>query len=387
METIELLQLLGRSEDSSLQFKKNVTNGDSLSADMVAFSNGAGGKMLIGINDDGTVAGLSGEDVRRINQLISNTASQNVQPAINPITENINTSNGLVMIVDIPSGINKPYQDKNGVFWVKSGADKRKATSREEIQRLFQKSNLLHADEIPVSGATIADLDLEYFKVFFQRRFGKILDNEKLSLPKILENMNLLKDGSLTVSGTLLFADTPQYKLPAFIVKAGAFDANDLSTTQYNDSRDIAGKLSDVFRQTVNFIVSNLRHVQGDQGINSVGIPEISPEVIEELISNALIHRDYFISAPVRVFIFRNQVEIISPGNLPNNLTVENIKNGNSNTRNPILASFANHVLPYRGYGSGIIRALTLYPEIDFFDDRDGNLFKVTLKRRYDVIN
>jgi ATP-dependent DNA helicase RecG len=56
-------------------------------------------------------------------------------------------------------------------------------------------------------------------------------------------------------------------------------------------------------------------------------------------------------------------------------------KAGNSNTRNPVLASFANHLLPYRGYGSGIIRALAKYPHIDFFDDRDGNLFKVTLRR------
>jgi ATP-dependent DNA helicase RecG len=190
-----------------------------------------------------------------------------------------------------------------------------------------------------------------------------------------------VKDGFLNVCGALLFAKTPQYKLPAFIVKAGAFDANDLTTTRYNDSRDIVGKLSDIFHQTVAFIVSNLHHVQGDQGINSVGNPEIPPESIEELVSNALIHRDYFISAPIRVFIFRNRVEIISPGHLPNNLTIENIKSGNSNARNPVLASFANHVLPYRGYGSGIIRALAKYPHIDFLDDREGNLFKVTLKR------
>jgi len=71
----------------------------------------------------------------------------------------------------------------------------------------------------------------------------------------------------------------------------------------------------------------------------------------------------------------------VAAGNLPNNLTVENIKAGNSNIRNPTLASFANSLLPYRGLGSGIIRALEKYPDIDFFDDKEGNLFKVTLKR------
>jgi ATP-dependent DNA helicase RecG len=382
MEIIEILSLLERGEDSSHQFKKNVTNPEALAADFVAFSNGIGGKMLIGVNDDGSIAGLTGDDIHRLNQLISNVASQGVQPSINPLTENIMTEQGLVLLVDISSGINKPYQDKNGVFWVKNGADKRKATSREEIQRLFQKSGLIHADELPVSGVTTADLDWDYFEDFFQRRFGRTLDAQALPLPKILENMNLLKDGSLNVTATLLFSKSPQYRLPVFIVKAGAFDANDFSAVEYHDSRDITGKLGDVFRQTVSFIVSNLHHVQGEQGINSVGVPEIPAEAIEELVSNALIHRDYFISAPVRIFVFRNRVEIISPGHLPNNLTVANIKLGNSNARNPLLASFANHVLPYRGYGSGILRALGCYPDIDFLDDRDGNLFKVTLKRK-----
>jgi ATP-dependent DNA helicase RecG len=381
MEALELLTMIGLGEDSQHQFKRNVTNAEGLAADMVAFSNGSGGFLFIGVDNDGTIPGLSDKDIHRLNQNISNAASEHVKPAINPVTENIMTEHGIVMVVQIPAGINKPYQDLNGVFWMKSGADKRKATSREEIQRMFQKSGLIHADELPVKGVTAADLDLDYFKEFFQKRFGRNLDVERLPLMKILENMNLLKNEELVVSSTLLFAKTPQFKLPVCIVKAGAFNATTLDTTQYLDSRDIGGKLADVFRQTVSFIVSNLHHVQGNQGINSIGIPEIPIESIEEIVSNALIHRDYFISAPIRVFVFRDRVEIISPGHLPNNLTVENIKSGNSNVRNPTLASFANYLIPYRGYGSGIIRALAKYPQIDFLDDREGNQFKVTFLR------
>jgi ATP-dependent DNA helicase RecG len=383
MNLEELLSVISKGEDSRHQFKKNVSNADSLAADMVAFSNGEGGVMLIGVDDDGSIAGLTRDDVRRLNQLISTVASQNVRPAVNPITENIDTGNGLVMLVDIRAGVNRPYQDKNGVFWAKSGADKRKATSREEIQRLFQKSGLIHADEILSPGILTDDIDIEYFGNYFQKRFGEELNTQNLSLQSILENMNLSKDGCLTVAGALLFAKTPQYKLPSFIVKAGAFDTNDLATMNYNDSRDITGKLSDVFQKTVYFIISNIRHVQAGQNVNSVGLPEIPRESIEEIVSNALIHRDYFIAAPVRAFVFLDRVEIVSPGHLPNNLTVENIKSGNSNTRNPVLASFANHALPYRGYGSGIIRALAKFPHIDFYDDREGNQFKVTLKRGF----
>ncbi|MBJ6889115.1 ATP-binding protein, partial [Vibrio cholerae] len=75
-------------------------------------------------------------------------------------------------------------------------------------------------------------------------------------------------------------------------------------------------------------------------------------------------------------------IEIVSPGHLPNNLTIENIKMGNSNVRNPILASFAPKVLPYRGLGSGIKRAIKAYPDIEFIDDRAGNTFKASIKRR-----
>jgi ATP-dependent DNA helicase RecG len=68
-------------------------------------------------------------------------------------------------------------------------------------------------------------------------------------------------------------------------------------------------------------------------------------------------------------------VEIISPGHLPNNLTIETIKAGNSVIRNPILASFGTKILPYRGLGNGIRRALKIHELIEFIDDRDGNQF------------
>ncbi len=381
METLELLTILAQGEDSEHQFKKNITNAESLAAEMVAFSNGNGGKIFVGVADNGLIMGLTKEDVHRLNQLISNTASQNVRPAINPTTQNILTESGLVIVIDVPAGINKPYQDSTGVFWVKNGADKRRATSREEIQRLFQASGLLHADDSPVNGLTIADLDMDYFRDFFQYRYGESLDAQKLPLEQTVQNMNLACNGILNITGALLFAKNPSTRLPAFIVKAGCFPGTSIATEKYTDSRDIKGKIADVFHQTMSFILTNIHQIQGDQTVNTVGYPEIPRIALEEIIANALVHRDYFIVAPIRVFVFDDRVEIISPGHLPNNLTIENIKAGNSNTRNPVLASFANQILPYRGYGSGILRALSAYPAIDFVDDRDRNLFVAIFRR------
>ena len=381
MELTELLAVIACNEDSRHQFKADVTNETSLAQEFVAFSNSGGGSIFIGVSDNGTIFGLTRKDMGRLNNLVSNAASQQVRPPINPQTEDIATPDGLVMRVTIFDGLSKPYMDKDGIVWVKSGADKRKATSREELQRLFQSAGLVHGDEIPVHGMTLADIDLDYFGNYYEKRFGKSFEEQNISLAGTLTNMNLMRDGILNVSGALLFAKAPHFKLPAFIVKAVAFPGTDIHETDYIDSREITGRLEDVFQQSMNFIRENVRAVQNGQSVNSIGLPELPVEALEEIIVNALLHRDYFISAPVRILVFADRVEILSPGHLPNSLTVENIKNGNSNIRNPILTSFATKLLPYRGIGTGIIRAIRAWPDIIFIDDREGNLFKAILKR------
>lgn len=286
------------------------------------------------------------------------------------------------MVVTVPDGVSKPYMDNSGAIWVKSGADKRKVTSREEIQRIYQTAGLIHGDGIPTSGLTLADLNIDYFKDFFEKNFGESVEAQNLPLPLLLENMNLMKQGVLNISGALLFAKNPSSRLPLFIVKAVSYPGIDIHVEHYLDSQDITGKLGDIFYKSMSFVLRNIRHIQRDQNVNAPGEPEIPRLVLEELIVNALIHRDYFVSAPVRIFIFRDRVEIISPGHLPNNLTIDNIKRGNSNIRNPILASYATKILPYRGLGSGIIRALKVYPDIEFEDDHEGNQFKAVIKRK-----
>jgi ATP-dependent DNA helicase RecG len=381
MEIAELMEIINKGEDSRHQFKVNFTNVTSLAAEIVAFSNSSGGTILIGVNDTGEVVGLRKEDVGRLNQLISNAASQSVRPPVNPYTENISHPNGIVMIVEIPEGISKPYMDNTGAIWVKSGSDKRKVTSREEIQRLFQSSGLIHGDAVPANGLTVDDIDYHYFALFIEKEYEENLEDTGTPLPILLKNMNLCKDSVLNVAGALLFAKNPNFRLPSFMVKAVSYPGTDIDVESYLDSRDISGKLSDIFSNTIGFFNANLRHIQGEKGVNTTGDLEIPKIVFEELVANALIHRDYFISAPVRIFLYSDRIEIISPGHLPNFLTIENIKAGNSNIRNPILASFASRLLPYRGLGSGIRRALKAYPDIEFFDDKDGNTFTAVIKR------
>jgi ATP-dependent DNA helicase RecG len=372
---------LALGEDSRTQFKAAIPNAESLAAELVAFSNGTGGTLFVGARDDGSVAGLRAEDIRRLNLLISNAASQGVRPAVNPLSENIATAMGIVVAITVLEGASKPYMDKDGVIWVKSGADKRRATSREEIQRMFQNSGLIHGDEIPVRGMTIRDIDLSSFGAFYEKLYGGTLDTDPENFARLLRNMNLSTDEWLNVAGTLLFSKLPSSRLPVYVIKAVSYPGTDIDVERYDDSQDIQGTIQDQFRGALSFVLRDLRHIQGDKNVNSEGDPEIPRVVFEELIANALIHRDYFVSAPIRIFVFADRIEIISPGHLPNNLTIENIKNGNSNIRNPILASHATKILPYRGLQSGISRALKAWPSTEFTDDRGGNLFKAVVQR------
>lgn len=99
--------------------------------------------------------------------------------------------------------------DNNAVVWVKSGSDKRKVTSREEIQRMFQSAPLIHGDEIPVNNLTVSEIDYPYFVEFVQKMFGDLFTVSQEELPRVLENMNLAKNETLNVAGALLFVAIP----------------------------------------------------------------------------------------------------------------------------------------------------------------------------------
>jgi len=178
--------------------------------------------------------------------------------------------------------------------------------------------------------------------------------------------MNLAtNDGFLNLAGVLLFAEPPEWIKPQFVVKTIRYPGNTIHVSEYLDTEDFEGPLQKIFEGALAFIMRNLRKVQAGRGINAPGQAEIPESVFEELLVNALVHRDYLVNAPIRIFIFDNRIEIISPGHLPNNLTVEKIRAGNSNIRNPILVSYvAKGLLPYHGLGSGIKRALDQGPQV-----------------------
>ena len=301
-----------------------------------------GATIFIGVTDEGALPGLDKADVARINQLISNAASQNVRSPLTVQSSNVAVSKGRVVIVlAVPKGLDKPYFDRNGVIWLKNGADKRRVNSKEELRRLFQFSDQFHADQLPTK-AGIDRLDKLRFRDFLRSAYNQDYPDFPEEQIRLLQNMGLAtEEGLLNLAGVLLFAERPEWIKPLFIVKAIRYPGNSIHSTEYLDAEDFSGPLPRIFEGSLAFIMRNLRKVQSGQGVNAPGLPEIPPSVFEELLVNALVHRDYLVNAAIRLFIFDDRIEIISPGHLPNNLTVEKIRSGISNIRNPILVSYA----------------------------------------------
>lgn len=137
-----------------------------------------------------------------------------------------------------------------------------------------------------------------------------------------------------------------------------------------------------LYDKSMAFLKANLHNVQ-EKGasFNTLGKLEIAEEVLEEVLQNALVHRDLLRPAPIRIFVFDNRVEIISPGALAGGLTEDDIRSGKTYQRNPYMAIFATNALYYRGIGSGIVRILAEYPDIQLDNDDNAKEFKVTIWR------
>ncbi|MEZ4827802.1 MAG: putative DNA binding domain-containing protein [Bacteroidia bacterium] len=381
MDAAELLRLIDNGETCTVQFKENVKNEHCIAQEMVAFSNTKGGKILIGVNDKTWgITGLSPDDLRRLTDLLVNAANEHVKSPIFIETETVDVDGKKVIVVTIPEGVDKPYKDKDGIIFLKNGANKRKVTSNEELSRLLQSSGNLYAEERLIQHSSYHDLDWEKFQSFYEETYKEPC--EKSHLERYMENLRLGSQGKLNLAGALLFTNKPQKTITGFFITAIWFWGNDPWENAYRSSENLYGTLSEQYRKGYDFVLSKLQKVQGEQSFNSIGKSEIPEIVIQELLANALIHRDYFIQDTIKLFVFENRIEIKSPGKLPNNLTESQIRRGIRKKRNNILDSFAPQLLNYRGAGSGILRSLEAWPHIDFINDIEAEQFTAIIHRK-----
>ena len=189
----------------------------------------------------------------------------------------------------------------------------------------------------------------------------------------------------MTVAAVLLFGKYPQRWLPAYTAKCISYVGNSVGGTVFRDKvrdEDMEGCLLHQYDTIMNFFTRNLRNVQVEPEFNSLGKLEIPYAALVEFTVNALVHRSLNWKAPIRIFIFDDRVEIHSPGELPNGLTVEDIMKGTSMPRNEFLFTNANYLLPYTGAGTGIIRAIEEKPDVTFENHETAHEFVIVFRRR-----
>ena len=385
MNEIDIIQQIKSGEVSKMQFKERLLDSYDIGCELVAFSNARGGTLVVGVKDKtGSLNPLSYLEVQETTNTLSNIASENVVPAILVDVETISVDGGSLVVAHIKEGVNKPYHDNRGIVWVKNGADKRKVFDNVELAEMMTDCGSFSPDEAGVRDATIKDLDENTIKTFLSNKFEKVLVRKGLvgdafretSLDavcsaiasghdgeKLLRNLRFIRpDGKITVAAMLLFGKYTQRWLPAMTAKCICFVGNNLGGTQFRDKvndADIEGNLLHQFETVMDFFTRNLRHIQVGKEFNSQGVLEISYISLVEFTVNALVHRSLNATAPIRIFIFDDRVEIHSPGILPNGLSVDDIVVGTSMPRNMFLFTNAIHLLPYTGAGSGMLRALS----------------------------
>ena len=387
MDAKELLGIVRLCEDSKTQFKELFGSPDALAAEIGAFANSQGGRIIVGVDDSGNIIGLTKDDVSKLNQMVSNVCSQKIDPSISVITENIKCGDKIVIVINVPMGTNKFYISNGSDIWVKVGADKRRA-KREEMKRLLQESTHLYADEQTVDNTGVKNLDMDSVTDFIERRMEEKIDNISYPLENILNSMKIMSGEKCTLAGLLLFGNKKDITLSQYGIGAVSWYGNDLSGTSYRESEDIQGNVSRLFLDGMAFLKRQLRKLQNGQNFNSLGILEIPEIALEEALVNAIVHRNYFVGSNIRFLIFDNRVEIVSPGVLPNTLHVESIKTGVHMVRNPILLSHIKDIpsIPYRGMGTGISRIIRNCRQadvkVDFLNEIEQGQFKVVFWRK-----
>ena len=381
----ELKDIARCGETTTIQFKEQFTGQKEIAKEMIAFANTLGGQIFFGIKDKtGELAGLSYDEIQTISRELGNAANEHVRPTIYITTDVVRAEGKHFLVCAVAQGKNKPYKNLNGEIWVKQGADKRRITENSEILALFQDSGSYQADAAGVTDTNFGDLDRYALNDYLKKVYSLDLDILADKAEQLLKNIHVLNhNGIPTLAGYLFFGKHPEYYCPTFMVKAVSFFGNELAGTQYRDTKEIVGNMPQIYEKSMSFMKSNLHNIQ-EKGasFNTLGKLEIAEEVLEEVLQNALVHRDLLRSAPIRIFIFDNRVEIISPGALAGGLTEEDIRSGKTFQRNPYMATFATNALHYRGIGSGIVRILAEYPEIEIVNDVSGKEFKVIVWRK-----
>ena len=382
MTADEIAQVVQGGETMHAEFKSAAARPESLATAFISFLNTEGGVLWLGIEDDGTVSGVTDVDGarQRVDQILAN----NVTPRATAFIEQVEIGVTRLLKITLSRGLDRPYYTQRGQYYVRQNAGKRLA-SREEIRRMYMAVRSFFFDESVLSGTGLSDVDKPILNAFLAAAYGvaEETDRPDEELARLLRNLKCMAGEELTVAGALLFGRQPQRMLPTARMEFARFEG-EIAGETILDRKTVEGRLPQQLDQIESLLRLHLRDAGVIRGFEPEVQPELPPEMLRESVTNALVHRDYSISAPARVMLFEDRLEIHSPGQLPNGVTVENVRAGIHVERNPIILSLMSKLGLMTRLGTGIVRIFRLAAERGLPEpelEERGAEFVVTLYR------
>lgn len=286
-----------------------------------------------------------------------------------------------LILVDVPKGKDKPYQTLNHQFLIRVGSTNRIA-SQAELMRLFQQSGVFHYDRVSPEGSGIRHINLHKISRYFESY--QIDFSEEEHPENLLKNTDILtEDAQATVAGLLVFGIDPQKFLPSACLSFAHFAGDDI-TEALIDKQTVTGTLDQQIDNALAIIKHNIQMPSSIQGAKTEPARFCYPDkVFRELLVNACVHRNYAISGSrIRVLMFTDRIEFISPGRLPNTVTIEKLSHGVSYAVNPVIVKFMENLRYIDKLGRGLPMVCKVAKEhgkaVCF--EEIGEEFKVTLE-------
>lgn len=348
-------QTLQQPEGKTLEFKRDLSSPRNVLKTLVAFANSAGGRLVIGVDDDRQVTGVA--DPLDEEERICNLIADSIAPRLVPNVELASIGKRTVLVVEVFPSSSRPHYLKamgpeNGVY-VRLGSSSRQA-GPELIAELRRSAQGVVFDEMPMPELGPEDLDLEAA----QRLFGpeRKLDNKTLTTLKLLGREQGRRVP--TQGAVLLFGKAREQYFPDAWVQCGRFRGRD--KVEIFDQAEIHAHLPDAVAAIELFLKKHAFKTAQFGAMRREDVWSIPLTILREAIVNALVHCDYSQrGTPIRIAFFDDRIDIESPGMLLPGMTVEDMRSGVSRIRNPVIARVFRELHLIEQWGSGVRRIFT----------------------------
>lgn len=368
----ELLEIIANGENSGIEFKRDDIRPEQLAKEIVALVNFQGGKVILGVDDDGSTLGITRSDTE---EWVMNVIAEKVHPMILPFYEEITVNSGAtVAVLTFPQGNSKPYVRRHNSaeeVFIRVGSTSRLAT-REQQMRLYEIGGMLHTEALPVSRTTSNVLD----RMRIENYLTDVLNDPDIPAndqewEHRLANLGLLTapEGMATVAGLVLFGKQPRQYLGQAGLRVFVFNGLD---KEYQAELDLildaplvarldfsagerrildAGLVEKLLDAVGPFILQESEEI--GEGLRRHKEYAFPIEAIREVLINALVHRDWTRSVDIEIGIYSDRLEVISPGGLQNSMTVEKMVAGQRTTRNNTIMGIMRDYgyVDFRGMG------------------------------------